>query len=181
MTCQRSGLAFEFAWLPMVMFGGRLGSVLTLAEIQSYLISFCQSEWARLSKQSPLCCAEVLAGAIAFSFHLGVDLLQAPCFKPEGSRVQYRMSSAICTAEGLDFKPFWCPVFWVFLPDVQALWHGQARNPLTSKSPICASTRNSSRKTIILDHSGSFTYIIYRITYDHIFYIYIYIQYIFFK
>ena len=94
MTCQRSGLAFEFAWLPMVMFGGRLGSVLTLAEIQSYLISFCQSEWARLSKQSPLCCAEVLAGAIAFSFHLGVDLLQAPCFKPEGSRVQYRMSSA---------------------------------------------------------------------------------------
>lgn len=27
---QRSGLAFEFAWLPMVMFGGRLGSVLTL-------------------------------------------------------------------------------------------------------------------------------------------------------
>lgn len=65
-----SGLAFEFAWLPMVMFGGRLGSV--------------------------------LAGAIAFSFHLGVDLLQ-----------------------GLDFKPFWCPVFWVFLPDVQALWHGQ--------------------------------------------------------
>ena len=172
MTCQRSGLAFEFAWLPMVMFGGRLGSVLTLAAIQSHLISFCQSEWARLSKQSPLC-AEVLAGAIAFSFHLGVDLLQAPCFKPEGSRVQYRMSSAICTAEGLDFKPFWCPVFWVFLPDVQALWHQQARNPLTSKSPICASARNSSRKTIILDHSGSFTYIIYRITYCHIFIFYV--------
>ncbi|CAK9083121.1 Cation channel sperm-associated protein 1 (CatSper1) [Durusdinium trenchii] len=65
-----SGLIFEFAWLPVVMFGGRLGSV--------------------------------LAGAVAFSFHLGVDLLQ-----------------------GLDFKPFWCPVFWVFLPDVQAIWHGQ--------------------------------------------------------
>ena len=29
------------------------------------------------------------------------------------------------SAEGLDFKPFWCPVFWVFLPDVQAFWHGQ--------------------------------------------------------
>ncbi|CAJ1419595.1 unnamed protein product [Effrenium voratum] len=64
------GLVFEFGWLPLVIFGGKLGSV--------------------------------LAAAVAFSFHLGVDLLQ-----------------------GLDFKPFWCPVFWAFLPDVQALWYGQ--------------------------------------------------------
>ncbi|CAE7026702.1 unnamed protein product [Symbiodinium natans] len=65
-----SALIFEFGWLPLVMLGGRTGSV--------------------------------LAGAVAFSFHLGVDILQ-----------------------GLDFKPFWCPVFWVFLPDLQSLWHGQ--------------------------------------------------------
>ncbi|CAE7484069.1 unnamed protein product [Symbiodinium pilosum] len=65
-----SALAFEFGWLPLVLFGGKAGSV--------------------------------LAGAVAFWFHLGVDVLQ-----------------------GLDFKPFWCPVFWVFLPDLQSLWHGQ--------------------------------------------------------
>mmetsp|Transcript_23692 Transcript_23692/g.53313 ORF Transcript_23692/g.53313 Transcript_23692/m.53313 type:complete len:554 (+) Transcript_23692:32-1693(+) len=65
-----SALIFEFGWLPLVMLGGRYGSV--------------------------------IAGAVAFSFHLGVDVLQ-----------------------GLDFKPFWCPVFWVFLPDAQAVWHGQ--------------------------------------------------------
>ncbi|CAE7237893.1 unnamed protein product [Symbiodinium microadriaticum] len=65
-----SALIFEFGWLPLVLLGGRTGSV--------------------------------LAGAVAFSFHLGVDVLQ-----------------------GLDFKPFWCPVFWVFLPDLQSMWHGQ--------------------------------------------------------
>lgn len=48
----------------------------------------------------------ILAAAIALSFHMGVDMLQ-----------------------GLDFKPFWCPVFWVFLPDLQSLWHGQEALP----------------------------------------------------
>jgi len=48
----------------------------------------------------------VLAAAIAFSFHSGVDLLQ-----------------------GLDFLPFWCPVFWAFLPDVQSLWYGEELMP----------------------------------------------------
>jgi len=45
--------------------------------------------------------ANVLAAAVALGFHFGVDLLQ-----------------------GLDFFPFWCPVFWVFLPDLQALLTG---------------------------------------------------------
>lgn len=61
---ERSGLAFEFAWLPMVMFGGRLGSVLALAKP-------CVSELVQNVH------VKVLAGAIAFSFHLGVDVLQA--------------------------------------------------------------------------------------------------------
>mmetsp|Transcript_63 Transcript_63/g.126 ORF Transcript_63/g.126 Transcript_63/m.126 type:complete len:542 (-) Transcript_63:350-1975(-) len=49
-----------------------------------------------------------IAGAVAFSFHLGVDVLQ-----------------------GLDFKPFWCPIFWVFLPDVQAILTGVPEAPWT--------------------------------------------------
>lgn len=48
----------------------------------------------------------VIAAVVAIGFHLGVDTLQ-----------------------GLDFKPFWCPVFWVFLPDFQAVLHG-AEPPL---------------------------------------------------
>lgn len=42
-----------------------------------------------------------VAAAVAFGFHIGVDILQ-----------------------GLDFKPFWCPIFWAFLPDVQAVLTG---------------------------------------------------------
>lgn len=47
-----------------------------------------------------------LAAAVAVSFHFGVDLLQ-----------------------GLDFMPFWCPVFWAFLPDLQALVSGHNPGP----------------------------------------------------
>jgi len=49
------------------------------------------------------------AALIAYSFHLGVDVLQ-----------------------GLDFKPFWCPVFWVFLPDLQAVLMGIPGEPWTA-------------------------------------------------
>ena len=71
---------------------------------------------------------EVLAGAVAFSFHLGVDLLQVErsSFTSFGCCVMPPREHQPLQPEGLDFKPFWCPVFWVFLPDVQALWHGQA-------------------------------------------------------
>mmetsp|Transcript_31605 Transcript_31605/g.57469 ORF Transcript_31605/g.57469 Transcript_31605/m.57469 type:complete len:556 (+) Transcript_31605:81-1748(+) len=78
-----SGLIFEFGWLPLVLLGGRMGSV--------------------------------LAAAIAFSFHMGVDVLQ-----------------------GLDFLPFWCPVFWAFLPDLQSLWHGQELMPHQTWTAVLA-------------------------------------------
>jgi hypothetical protein len=48
----------------------------------------------------------VIAVVTALGFHLGVDVLQ-----------------------GLDFKPFWCPVFWVFLPDLQAVLLGSSALP----------------------------------------------------
>ena len=69
---QRSGLAFEFAWLPMVMFGGRLGSVPWLRPFHGGA-----KRSATFGGKNPCRSTEVLAGAIAFSFHLGVDLLQA--------------------------------------------------------------------------------------------------------
>lgn len=47
-----------------------------------------------------------VAAGIALSFHVGVNLLQ-----------------------GLDFMPFWCPVFWVFLPDLQAVLQGLPAAP----------------------------------------------------
>lgn len=57
----------------------------------------------------------VAAALIAFSFHLGIDVLQ-----------------------GLDFKPFWCPVFWAFLPDAQALWMGLPEGPESTWYAILA-------------------------------------------
>jgi hypothetical protein len=48
----------------------------------------------------------VVAATVALGFHIGVDLLQ-----------------------GLDFMPFWCPVFWAFLPDLQGLLTGRAISP----------------------------------------------------
>jgi hypothetical protein len=48
----------------------------------------------------------VLAAFVALGFHIGVDILQ-----------------------GLDFLPFWCPVFWAFLPELQAIWHGLPLTP----------------------------------------------------
>jgi hypothetical protein len=65
---------FELGFLPLVLFGGQLGSV--------------------------------VAAAVALSFHWGVNLLQ-----------------------GLDFMPFWCPVFWAFLPDLQGLISGRPTAP----------------------------------------------------
>jgi hypothetical protein len=53
---------------------------------------------------SPLC--TVLAATIALGFHLSIDLLQ-----------------------GLDFRPFWLPVLWVFLPELQAVVTGQVPGP----------------------------------------------------
>merc|ERR1711924_361481 len=68
------GLLFEFGFLPLVLLGGREGSV--------------------------------LAAVVAFGFHTGVNLLQ-----------------------GLDFMPFWCPVFWAFLPDLLGLLSGRPATP----------------------------------------------------
>merc|ERR1719326_2686726 len=42
--------------------------------------------------------SHVLAALVAIGFHIGVDMLM-----------------------GLDFLAFWCPVFWVFLPDLLEL------------------------------------------------------------
>lgn len=47
-----------------------------------------------------------VAAAVALGFHVGVDVLQ-----------------------GLDFMPFWCPVFWAFLPDLQGLLYGLESQP----------------------------------------------------
>jgi len=55
------------------------------------------------------------AALIALSFHLGVDLLQ-----------------------GLDFKPFWCPIFWAFLPEIQAILFGRSPAPEESWSAVMA-------------------------------------------
>jgi len=49
------------------------------------------------------------AAAVALLFHLSVGLLQ-----------------------GLDFMPFWCPVFWVFLSDAQAFINGSQQEPWTT-------------------------------------------------
>jgi len=56
-----------------------------------------------------------VAACVALSFHLGVEVLQ-----------------------GLDFKPFWCPVLWAFLPDLQALLTGISPGPEEAWSAIMA-------------------------------------------
>mmetsp|Transcript_3695 Transcript_3695/g.10689 ORF Transcript_3695/g.10689 Transcript_3695/m.10689 type:complete len:537 (+) Transcript_3695:100-1710(+) len=78
-----TGLAFEFAFLPAILLGGPLMSV--------------------------------LAAGAALGFHFGVDVLQ-----------------------GLDFFPFWCPVFWVFLPDLQAVLSGRELGAEDAWSSILA-------------------------------------------
>jgi len=56
-----------------------------------------------------------LAALIAVSFHLGVDVLQ-----------------------GLDFKPFWCPVFWAFLPEFQTILSGRTPGPEEAWNAVMA-------------------------------------------
>lgn len=105
-------MAFEFAWLPMVMFGGRLGSVLSL-DLEDF-----GPTWKFESRK-------LRCWLVRLRFPSTLALIYCRSEKVRKSFIPPSREHQPLQPEGLDFKPFWCPVFWVFLPDVQALWHGQ--------------------------------------------------------